>query len=284
MSKAWQSDEPAVWERITLLGAIRVILRIPPLAVLVFGGLALLLTLRLIEIPIYGARRPFTPYITQFVCRSALRIIGLGFVVQGSPMQGRGAIVANHSSWLDIFALNAAKRIYFVSKSEVARWPGIGWLARATGTVFIERNPQRAKEQTILFQERLLAGHKLLFFPEGTSTDGMQVLPFKTTLFQAFFAENIRDEIAVQPVSVTYFAPQGSERRFYGWWGDMTFGAHLLATLAPARQGHVEVIYHPALPVADYPNRKALAQACEVQVRAGHGPSRLSQVSEIRSG
>ncbi|WP_367998774.1 lysophospholipid acyltransferase family protein, partial [Photobacterium sanguinicancri] len=54
-------------------------------------------------------------------------------------MKQHGAVVANHSSWLDIFALNARKRIYFVSKAEVAKWPGIGWLARATGTVFINR-------------------------------------------------------------------------------------------------------------------------------------------------
>jgi 1-acyl-sn-glycerol-3-phosphate acyltransferase len=180
------------------------------------------------------------------------------------------AVVCNHGSWLDIFSLNAAKRIYFVSKSEVARWPGIGWLARATGTVFIERNRARAVEQTKVFEDRLLAGHKLLFFPEGTSTDGLQVLPFKTTLFQAFFAQNLRDEIAVQPVSVVYTAPAGLDSRFYGWWGDMSFGAHLLTTLAPARQGAVRVIYHTPLNVAAFENRKALALACEEAVRAGH--------------
>lgn len=276
MTASWDSDEPPTPKPITALGCLRVCLRIPPLALLVFGGLVVLLLTRLIESPIYGLRRPITPYITQFVCRSALRIMGMGFVATGTPMRGRGAIVANHASWLDIFALNASKRIYFVSKAEVARWPGIGWLARATGTVFIERNPARAKEQTIVFQDRLMAGHKLLFFPEGTSTDGMQVLPFKTTLFQAFFAPEVRDEIAVQPVTVNYHAPPGAERRFYGWWGDMTFGGHLLASLAPARQGHVQVIYHTPLPVSDYPNRKVLAKACEDQVRSAHHQSQLA--------
>lgn len=185
-------------------------------------------------------------------------------------MKGRGAVVCNHASWLDIFSLNAAKRIYFVSKSEVAGWPGIGWLARATGTVFIERNPTRAREQTRVFEDRLLAGHKLLFFPEGTSTDGLQVIPFKTTLFQAFFAPNLVQEIAIQPVSLIYKAPRGKDPRFYGWWGDMSFGTHLLSTLAPARQGSVTVIYHTPLQVADFSERKALAMACEKAVRAGH--------------
>ena len=253
------------------LGWLRLALRALVLAVLVFGGLVVLLLCRLLERPLCGMNRPVTPYITQFVCRNALRIMGMGLRMQGAPMQARGAVVANHTSWLDIFALNAAKRIYFVSKSEVAGWPGIGWLARATGTVFIERNPARAREQTELFQMRLLAGHKLLFFPEGTSTDGLQVLPFKTTLFQAFFASELRDQIYVQPVAVIYHAPLGLDARYYGWWGSMEFGTHLLATLAPVRAGSVEVIYCTPLKVADFADRKALAAAAETAVRQAHG-------------
>ena len=271
MSSRWESEAALpVTPPITALGWLRVVLRGSALVALVFGGLVILLLVRLIERPLYGLHRPVTPFITQFVCRNAFRILGMRHRVEGTPMTARGAVVCNHGSWLDIFSLNAAKRIYFVSKSEVARWPGIGWLARATGTVFIERNRARAVEQTKVFEDRLLAGHKLLFFPEGTSTDGLQVLPFKTTLFQAFFAQNLRDEIAVQPVSVVYTAPAGLDSRFYGWWGDMSFGAHLLTTLAPARQGAVRVIYHTPLNVAAFENRKALALACEEAVRAGH--------------
>jgi 1-acyl-sn-glycerol-3-phosphate acyltransferase len=270
MSLAWDSGVPPDHPPKTFAGWCRVAIRGLILALLVFGCLVLMLLLRLFERPLFGLRRPITPFITVFVCRTALMVLGLKHRVRGTPMTGRGALVSNHSSWLDIFVLNATKRIYFVSKSEVAGWPGIGWLARATGTVFIERTPARAREQTALFQQRLLAGHKLLFFPEGTSTDGQQVLRFKTTLFESFFAPELRDEISVQPISVFYTAPEGTEARFYGWWGDMTFGGHLLATLAPARQGTVEVIYHPPLSVADYPNRKALAAACEEAVRAGH--------------
>jgi 1-acyl-sn-glycerol-3-phosphate acyltransferase len=270
MTTRWESDVAPVHPKITLLGWIRVLLRAGALAVLVFGGLVILLLVRLVERPVFGLHRPATPYITQFVCRNALRLLGLRLRVTGRPMLGQGAIVANHTSWLDIFVLNASKRIYFVSKSEVAGWPGIGWLARATGTVFVVRNPAQAKAQTQLFEDRLLAGHKLLFFPEGTSTDGQQVLPFKTTLFQSFLSPNLKNDIAVQPVSVTYHAPAGLDPRFYGWWGDTSFGAHLLETLAPATQGWVDVIYHTPLTVADYQNRKDLALACETAVRKGH--------------
>lgn len=270
MSVTWDSGDPPELPPISAMGWLRVILRGTALAVLVFGGLALLLLLRLIERPFCGQGRPVTPHITRTVCRLAFVIIGIRRRVTGTPMQHRGAIVANHSSWLDIFALNADQCLYFVSKAEVAGWPGIGWLARATGTVFIERNRTRAREQTHQFQTRLLAGHKLLFFPEGTSTDGQQVIPFKTTLFEAFFTNELHDAIWIQPVTVLYHAPPGVDPRFYGWWGDMSFGAHLLATLAPARQGHVSSAYHTPLTVAAFTDRKALARACENAIRTGH--------------
>ncbi len=270
MSQTWDSGELPEMPKITVMGWLRVVVRAVTLSFVVFGGLIVLLLARLVEQPLCKMQRPVTPHITQVVCQMALWIMGIKHHLRGTPMQQRGAIVANHSSWLDIFALNAAKRIYFVSKSEVAGWPGIGWLARATGTVFIERNPARAQQQTDLFKARLMAGHKLLFFPEGTSTDGQQVLGFKTTLFQAFFDPTQRDEMSVQPVTVLYRAPAGMDPRFYGWWGDMSFGPHLISILAPSRQGSVTVLYHAPLKVAEFPNRKALAHACEQAVRTAH--------------
>ena len=270
MSMSWQSEEAPDPARITPAGWVLVVVRGLPLAILVFGGLLVLLAARLIERPLFGLQRPVTPFITQFVCRNAFRIMGIAYKTRGSLMRERGPVVANHSSWLDIFALNARKRIYYVSKAEVAKWPGIGWLARATGTVFIERNPKKAREQADLFEQRLGAGHKLLFFPEGTSTDGLRVLRFKTTLFAAFFTERLRNSLHVQPVSVVYHPPQGAPHRFYGWWGDMDFGPHLLKVLGTPRQGSVELIYHPPLKVADFPDRKALAARAEELVRAGH--------------
>ena len=266
---SWERGEAPPDLRIGGVGWTLVLLRALPLAVLVFGGLVLLLLLRMIEAPIYGLRRPWTPFITQFVCRMAFVILGIGYSTQGERMHHPGAVVANHSSWLDIFALNARKRIYFVSKAEVAKWPGIGWLARATGTVFIRRERAEARAQTDLFQARLLAGHKLLFFPEGTSTDGRQVLPFKTTLFAAFMTPDLAPLLYIQPVSVIYHAPHGQDARFYGWWGDMDFAPHLLSTLAVFRQGRVELIYHSPVKVSDYSDRKRLAKDAEETVRDG---------------
>ncbi|HKL70801.1 lysophospholipid acyltransferase family protein [Salibaculum sp.] len=265
----WHSDDLPESHRIGGSGRVLVGLRGVALGGLVLGGLAVLLLLRLVERPLFGQGRPWTPVVTQVVCRNAFRVMGIGYRTEGRPMTGPGAVVANHSSWLDIFALNAAKRIYFVSKAEVAGWPGIGWLARATGTVFIARDRRAARGQVETFRARLGLGHKLLFFPEGTSTDGRRVLPFKPTLFEAFFDPAYRDTLRVQPVSVIYRAPPETDPRIYGWWGTMDFGPHLLATLAQRPQGRVIVKYHAPLAVADFADRKALAGALERTVRNG---------------
>ena len=267
---AW--DDPALYPKQTPLGVwgvLRALRRGLPLALLVFGCLGILLIVRMIERPIHGLHRPWTPYITQFVCRNAFRILGIGFSTQGQRMELKGAVVANHGSWLDIFTLNATKRVYFVPKSEVANWLGIGWPARATGTVFINRDPREAKEQKEIFEARLLAGHKLLFFPEGTSTDARRVIPFKSTLFEAFFTEGLRHEMHIQPVSVVYKAPKGEDPRFYGWWGDMDFAPHLVKVLGSQRQGSITLIYHDPVRVDDFANRKSLAAYCENTVREG---------------
>lgn len=244
---------------------VRLCLLVP----LLCTGLAVMLVLRLIERPLFGLRRPVTPFVTQGVCRLALMIVGVRVKVRGRPMTKPGAIVANHASWLDIFVLNAADRVYFVSKAEVAAWPGIGWLARATGTVFIRRDRRDSALHKLLFEARLRAGHRLLFFPEGTSSDSLRVLPFKSTLFEAFFAPALREFLYIQPVSVAYHPPQGQDRRLYGWWGNMDFGAHLLVVLAQARRGQVDLVFHPALEVAAFPDRKQLAMAAQTAVQQG---------------
>ncbi|HKK86596.1 MAG TPA: lysophospholipid acyltransferase family protein [Roseovarius sp.] len=274
MTFTWSPDEEPTPRPITVAGWLRVALRGVTLAFLVTLGVVAMALIRLIERPLYGVHRPWTPWITQLVCRGAFAILGMHHETQGERMTQPGAVVANHASWLDIFSLNARKRIYFVSKSEVAGWPGIGLLAKITGTVFIARDPKQAKVQQSLFEERLLAGHKLLFFPEGTSTDGLRVLPFKSTLFQAFFTPDLQHELYIQPVTVIYTAPQGEDARFYGWWGDMDFGSHLVRTLAVRRHGSVKVVYHQPVKVDSFANRKALAAHVEEVVRAGMPPER----------
>ena len=251
------------------MGWMRVAVRGSIIVCILLTGLMILLSVRLVERPLHGLARPWSPRVVQGVSRLVLRAIGLSHRVIGTRMRGPGALVSNHASWLDIFALNARKPVTFVSKSEVAGWPGIGFLASAAGSLFIDRDARRAAEQKDLLARHLRARRRLVFFPEGTSTDGMRVLPFKTSLFGAFFMQDMKPGARLQPVTIRYRAPASADPRAYAWWGDMGFGGHALQVLARHPQGMVTVHYHPPLDLADWPDRKALALACERAVRSG---------------
>jgi 1-acyl-sn-glycerol-3-phosphate acyltransferase len=244
----------------------RVLRRGLPFALVTFGALGLSLLLRAVERPLFGGRRPVTAPLTRGVCVAAFWWMGLRRRVRGRPMRAPGLCVANHASWIDIFALNASDRVVFVAKEEVASWPGIGWLARATGTAFIRRARRDAGRQAEMLRARVAAGERLVVFPEGTSSDGLRVLPFRPALFAA-----ATPPARVQPVTLRYTAPHGADPRVYGWWGDMGFAAHLVQVLSLPAQGTVEVIYHPPLDPGAHASRKALAGHAERIVRKGLG-------------
>jgi 1-acyl-sn-glycerol-3-phosphate acyltransferase len=194
--------------------------------------------------------------------RTGLFACGLALTVEGRRMRHGGAIVANHVSWLDIFALLAPGRAIFVAKSEVRRWPVIGFVAAACDTMFVERRATAAARQREEMRARMAGGQLLCFFPEGTSTDGLRVLPFKSTLFAALLAPELREVASVQPVTVIYEPPPGLPAALYGWWGDMGFGDHVWTIVTHSFGGRVRVIFHPERRVADFADRKALARAC----------------------
>ncbi|MDS9468711.1 lysophospholipid acyltransferase family protein [Paracoccus sp. MBLB3053] len=265
----WYGDAPApVIERPTALGRVLMITRGLGIISVLLIGVMLIIPMRWLERLISGARRPWTGPWVQGVCRLSLWILGLKWHREGVPMRGPGAVVANHSSWLDILVLNAAMPVFFVSKAEVATWPGINVLTRVTDTHFVTRDPKLARAQAEEFASRTRAGHRLLFFPEGTSTDGRRVLPFKPTLFQGFLAPELPKGLAIQPMTAVYHAPEGRDPRFYGWYGHMSLGPHLIAVLSQVRQGSVTVRLHPPIPVEDE-TRKTLSAKAESAVRNG---------------
>ncbi len=268
MTPTWRSRVPPQQpEKFDLTDWLRVVRRGGAVLLILGLGLVVHSIVRVFEKILFREARPVTPWIVKFICQACLVLIGLRCHIKGNPMRDRGAAVSNHVSWLDIFVLNATQRIYFVSKAEVRTWPGIGWLARAAGTVFIARKRSAAKEQTAVLDRRLALGHRVLFFPEGTSTDGLRVLAFKTPLFAAFFTSE-RTDWALQPITLIYNSPV-DDPRFYGWWGDMSFGGHALKVLAAKRQGDVCVTFHAPIPVRHTSDRKALAQQAETFVRKG---------------
>ncbi|MBF0166378.1 MAG: 1-acyl-sn-glycerol-3-phosphate acyltransferase [Alphaproteobacteria bacterium] len=209
--------------------------------------------------------------------RTACRIAGLKPVVFGQMAQEKPVLfVVNHVSYLDILVLGGLLNAIFVAKSEVAGWPGINLIAWLGRTVFIERKPRLAVGETAKLTRQLKAGQSLIVFPEGTSSDGHRVLPFKSALFTA--AETLvgGQPILVQPVSITYTllngVPMGRAwRPLYAWYGDMTLVPHLWKVLGLG-QAQVEVEFHKPVRLTDYASRKTLALHCHRVVR--HGVSR----------
>jgi lyso-ornithine lipid O-acyltransferase len=274
VSRAWDGSAPPELPAYGLPGWMRLAVR-GPLAVLwtltMFG---LFLLLRAVDRLLPGAG--LAPWIVLAWARVALRLVGLRVRREGRAMHLPGAVVANHSSWLDIVTLQSCLRLFFVSKAEVRDWPGIGLVGRAIGTMFVERRPAEAQRQHAELHARLSRGDRMCIFAEGTSTDGRRVLPFKTSLFAVFVSPDLREKLWVQPVSLAYRAPAGLPSELYAWWGDMDFAAHLKDLLALSAGGEVVARFHAPLRVAEFPHRKALAEAAERAVRAGFEEARAA--------
>jgi len=201
---------------------------------------------------------------------AVLHLIGLRLTVHGrAAEQGPVLFAANHVSYLDIMVLGRLLDARFIAKEDVRSWPGIGVLARVSGTCFIRRAASQAAAQAGELAARLERGQSLILFAEGTSSDGAQVLPFKSSLFGV--AERVGG-LTVQPVAIRYSrlngAPiaDGAARDGVAWYGEMTLMPHLWAFLGQ-RSCEVEVCFLE--PMAGLPEngRKALAKAAEHSVR-----------------
>jgi 1-acyl-sn-glycerol-3-phosphate acyltransferase len=166
--------------------------------------------------------------------------------------------------------LSAVAPVSFVAKREVASWPFFGSLARLQRTVFVDRDRRHATGSSRNdMQARLLQGDILVLFPEGTSSDGRRVLPFKTSFFGAAEVEGV----LVQPLSIVYRGHRNlpMNRRLlpsYAWYGEMDLAPHLLEALATGPI-EVAVICHPPLSLSGELTRKTLARHAELEVRKG---------------
>jgi 1-acyl-sn-glycerol-3-phosphate acyltransferase len=118
-----------------------------------------------------------------------------------------------------------------------------------------------------VLRDRIERGQLLCIFAEGTSTDGLRVLPFKSALLSFLFEEELR-ETRVQAVTVNWIAPPGQPAEFFGWWGSMSFEGHIWDVVRRSRGGQVEIVFHEPARAADLGDRKALARTLEEQVRS----------------
>ncbi len=209
---------------------------------------------------------------TRLFHSSVLRVLGISVRVQGNPAPGSPVLfVANHVSYLDIPVLGSLLGASFIAKSEVESWPVFGILAKIQNTVFVERRASRAAKQCIQLRG-IVREQNLILFPEGTSSDGASVLPFKSSLFGMIEDASSNNEVLIQPISIAFSEVNGrpvqpEERGIYAWL-DVTLVQHLW-NICKNKHLVVDVLFHDPLTMKDYPNRKLLASKCHEIVASG---------------
>lgn len=181
--------------------------------------------------------------------------------------------LGNHISYLDILVLSARLDANFVAKADVQHWPLFGFLAKLQNTVFISRRPKDIEAVSKSISQRMSEGGGLIIFPEGTSSDGRQVLPLKSSLFALFTSEAMQaqsSEIVTFTIKLEKVEGQGVDdcfalRDYYAWYGDMTLVPHLWA-LSHLKNVDLRVTLVPVKKEKLCYNRKELSAALHLQI------------------
>ena len=221
--------------------------------------------------------------------RLFLRLFGVRVTQSGSPPAAgeAGLVLANHVSWLDIVALGSLRPLSFIAKSEIAGWPVIGVLAKLQRTVFVVRAKRSATARVNAAVGRRLAGGELIvLFAEGTTGDGIRLLPFRSSLVGAARAALGPDDaggaLRLQPLALAYPRRNGlplmrAERPEVAWYGDMDLAPHLLQ-FVKGGPIDVHVAWGAPIPFEAATDRKAATAQAEASVRTalrgagGDGP------------
>lgn len=199
----------------------------------------------------------------QVWARQMLAVLGIDLHTRGTPpAYGPVLLVANHISWLDILVMHAARHCRFVSKSEVRHWPLIGTLSTGAGTLYIERASRRDAMRVVhQMADALKAGDILAVFPEGTTSDGISLLPFHANLIQAAIAAGA----PVQPVALSFIdVATGQPSLAPCYINDDTLFGSIWRTLTAPRIAAV-VTYGEPQP-AEGQERRAWATALRAEV------------------
>ncbi|MFM6986749.1 MAG: lysophospholipid acyltransferase family protein [Hydrogenophaga sp.] len=192
-----------------------------------------------------------------------LAIMGVELVVRGTPpVHGPVLLVANHISWLDILVMNAARPARFVSKANVKAWPLLGSLVTGAGTLYIERENRRDAMRVVhQMAGALKAGDTVAVFPEGTTGDGRDLLPFHANLIQAAISAHA----PVMPVALDFVdAASGQRSDAPLFVGDTTLLQSIWSTLRAV--GLQAVVHYGAAQNADGRDRRAWAQDLRIAV------------------
>lgn len=208
-----------------------------------------------------------------------MKLLAIRVDVQGEavPHAARepALLVANHVSWLDIFAIGAVRHTRFIAKHEIRDWPLAGWIASRSGTLFVRRGSRRdAARTTEAMRAALASGDWVGLFPEGTTTEGDQVLRFHSALFEPAIGHCA----PVRPVAVRYEHPDGSLLREAAFVGDMSF-AESLRRVISVRNAVVRIIFAPPIE-ATQGDRRAIAYEAERRIAGALGITPTSRAPE----
>ncbi len=191
--------------------------------------------------------------------RALVSILDVKIEIAGPIPPAPCVLVSNHCGYVDIPVLACCANTVFVSKTEVRSWPLIGGAAASIGTIFIDRKSRRTIPQVnAAIGAALDAGDRVLFFPEGTSTDGSAILPFKSSLLEPAAQSGYPVFCAAVRYSTSAGEPPASQS--VCWWGDMEFTPHVKRLLRLSRI-RAQVEFHPQ-PLQDA-DRKLLAERTE---------------------
>ncbi len=255
----------------------------PQLRAILLALLCLLLTLVLL--PLQALLRLMRLKTADHISRTYLmlvcKILGVKITLEGDIGTTPSLIVANHVTWLDIPVIGSLWPVYFVAKKEVGTWPLISSLAKLQNTIFVDRNRRQstlASRNEI--RARIQKGDTVVLFPEGTSNNGRQVLPFKSTFF------SVVEKTTLPAIALTLIYQ--TQRRLpltrrqgpsVAWVGDTELLPHLWNFF---KSGPIEVrvIVHPSIQSADFQNRKIMSKATHGLIKTTlvetlHGPVKI---------
>lgn len=240
------------WSRIGALTAITLV-----------GAPMQWLALRLGARPVYQ-RLPVLFH--KLVCR----IIGVRVRVEGAPPRGQATLlVSNHVSWADITAISSVTPLSFIAKSEVAGWPVFGTFARLQRSVFVDRARRSATaEVNGAIARRLANKEAMVLFAEGTTGEGLRVLPFRSALLGAVKDAAGNEAVSLQPMSICYVARNGLPLRRNGlphiaWYGDMDLAPHLMDLLRSGDRYEAVISFGDPIPADANVNRKVATRMAE---------------------
>lgn len=241
-------------------------------------GLLIFLVVPIQVIILFFTKGPASRVLPMIWMRCVCWIFGISVRVNGAPYrEGQVITMCNHLSYLDIPVVGSVIPDSFVSKSDVAKWKLFGFLAGLRQTAYVIRGSVDPVVASQGVETRLQAGDNLIIFPEGTSTDGRNVLEFKRGVFARAIDANI-DGLKVQPLTLQVLSANGrkvetqDDRDLYAWHNGMDDDfelQHHLWRFAQSRGAQICLTFHPVINVSDYSDRKTLAKDTHIAVSNG---------------